>query len=401
MKQQRPKTVTYLENVHSQMDQIVEKLGEEKEHIKSLDKQLESYQSKIISLQREHRPVNERENKKAIDNTLRIIEKRTNQGIDKLNSLNTESETLRKRIDEMRQERVVYDGIYKKLEKELHLKTRDMSRVIEEGRRAIVARDRIKDEVQNLRQVYEEEMKEYEKDRNELFRLQECNKTERQSRKFRTHPQSKKLDKAKRLDSDSDNLSSPENVGSISCAGLRQNSLLKYLESPKDIAAAIVKATGVTCIDEVVRILSESTNKTFSLFQYCSDINADIEELEIKLEGIREQIELEKRNQRHTPHKRKIDFLQEQKSALLEKTTRCRTRIVQSRKAIDQMKTAIKSMFDTVGCEVMEGKEIFANGFSNSNVLQCIGLIEQVRKKFICCKLFDQQTFITFYYFSK
>ena len=101
------------------MNDLIVKMEEEKRRIQSLDKQLEGCRSKMVNLQHTHRPANEQEDKRAIESTLRIIEKRTNQGIDKLNYIVDGNETLRKGIDELRQERVVYDGIYKKLENEL------------------------------------------------------------------------------------------------------------------------------------------------------------------------------------------------------------------------------------------------------------------------------------------
>lgn len=81
----------------------------------------------------------------------------------------------------MRQERVVFDGIYKKLERELHEKKKEMSAIIEDSNNAYQERDKAQGELKVLKDRAETDKAEFERDWKELGQLIE------QDRKAREH----------------------------------------------------------------------------------------------------------------------------------------------------------------------------------------------------------------------
>ena len=53
------------------------------------------------------------------------------------------AEVLREEIDNLRRERVAFDNVYKKMEKELHEKKKEMANIIEISNIAYEARDQV------------------------------------------------------------------------------------------------------------------------------------------------------------------------------------------------------------------------------------------------------------------
>ena len=73
-----------------------------------------------------------------------------------LNTKISHNRELRQKIDEMRQERCRLDVIYTKLERDVQYQTDQMSMVLEEGKKAIKARDNAIGELEALNKQLEE-----------------------------------------------------------------------------------------------------------------------------------------------------------------------------------------------------------------------------------------------------
>ena len=63
-----------------------------------------------------------RENQLMVQKQIRILENRLDKALVKFNEALAHNKNLREEIDNLRRERVVFDNIYRKLEKELHEK---------------------------------------------------------------------------------------------------------------------------------------------------------------------------------------------------------------------------------------------------------------------------------------
>ena len=72
-----------------------------------------------------------RENQAMVQKQIKILENRLDQALVKFNQALAKNKALREQIDDLRRERVVFDTIYRKLERELHEKKKQMANVIE------------------------------------------------------------------------------------------------------------------------------------------------------------------------------------------------------------------------------------------------------------------------------
>ena len=82
-----------------------------------------------------------RENNQMVAKQVKILENRLDQALVKFNQSLAQNKKLREDIDDLRRERVVFDSIYRKLEKELGEKKRQMANVIEISNNAYEHRD--------------------------------------------------------------------------------------------------------------------------------------------------------------------------------------------------------------------------------------------------------------------
>ena len=84
---------------------------------------------------------------------IRILENRLDKALVKFNEALAHNKKLRENIDNLRRERVVFDNIYRKLEKELHEKKKQMANIIELSNRAYEQRDSAQIEIAAIQQA--------------------------------------------------------------------------------------------------------------------------------------------------------------------------------------------------------------------------------------------------------
>jgi hypothetical protein len=130
--------------------------------VENLKKRLQAVNEKIIQhelkeLEEQHKvgcDGLERESK--IETEKQIYIDRLNKKLVALNTKISQNRELRRKIDEMRQERCRHDVIYTKLERDVQCQTKQMSRVLEEGKKAMKGRDKAIGELEALNKQLEE-----------------------------------------------------------------------------------------------------------------------------------------------------------------------------------------------------------------------------------------------------
>ena len=106
--------------LQDEADLYTRKIELERRRIAELDRQSGIMQAKILEQRKQLGGVNAaRENNSQVAKQIKILENRLDKAIVKFNEALAYNKHLRETIDNLRRERVVFDGIYKKLEKEL------------------------------------------------------------------------------------------------------------------------------------------------------------------------------------------------------------------------------------------------------------------------------------------
>merc|ERR1712072_1038745 len=86
------------------------------------------------------------------------MEKKLDKALQKFNEALAQNKTLRGYIDSLHKERVVFDGIYKKLEYDLHKKKKEMAAIIEDSKNAQRRADRSQRSLDKLKQGMDDEI---------------------------------------------------------------------------------------------------------------------------------------------------------------------------------------------------------------------------------------------------
>jgi chromosome segregation ATPase len=111
------------------------------EAITQLDKESEEVHKSMASQRQRMGGVNAALiNSQAIDKQIRVLENRLDQALVKYNRALATNKRLRATIDNLRRERLVFDTVYTKFEKELSDQKKAMAEIIESSNSAYEAR---------------------------------------------------------------------------------------------------------------------------------------------------------------------------------------------------------------------------------------------------------------------
>jgi hypothetical protein len=139
------------------------KIAIQEKNIGEINKQIKLMQEKILIQRKKMGGVNAaRENQLMVQKQIRILENRLDKALVKFNEALAHNKNLREEIDNLRRERVVFDNIYRKLEKELHEKKKQMANIIEISNQAYEARDQAQMEIAAIQQADAKETQEYD-----------------------------------------------------------------------------------------------------------------------------------------------------------------------------------------------------------------------------------------------
>lgn len=358
----------------------MKKIELERRKIEELDKSIAKYQDQILEQKARVGGVNAAQvNNQLIQKQIKVLEHRLDKSLMKFNETLCQNKALRTKIDEYRRERVVFDVIYKKLERELHEKKKEMAAIIEDSKNAYQARDKSQTEMQTLQQHADKERAEFESDFKELgdlIKQQQAMLEQIRLKQFERTTEEKtstSLTLEERSNEHRDGLlggSKDKNVP------LSQEKIHSYEES----LMKIQEATGIYDINEIVTRFLEAEEQNFSLFNYVNDINSEIERLEHSISDMRHQIEKYRGQGMSTDTQRKktLRDLEEKLVRTDKKAEEYDARYQQAVRTITQLKNGIQSIFTRIGAATTSVDEMLGNqGVTESNMMQYLGIIEQ------------------------
>ena len=360
----------------------MKKIESERRKIEELDRNIAKYQEKILEQKSRLGGVNSTHvNNHLITKQIRVLENRLDKSLLRFNETLAHNKELRQRIDEYRRERVVFDVIYKKLERELHEKKKEMAAIIEDSKNAYQSRDKSQAEMQKLQSQADKEREEFEREFKDLGDLI------KQQQAMLEQLRLKQLERAKEesvaiyssMDEGAGDHSSP--IGNW--ANTKDKSVplsQEKIHSYEEALQKIQESTGIYNINEIVTRFLEAEEQNFSLFNYVNDINSEIERLEHSISDMRNQIE-KYRGQgmsTDTQKKKTLRDLEEKLARTDKKAEEYDMRYQLAVRTIQSLKNGIQSIFTRIGAGTNAVDEMLGNqGVTESNMMQYLGIIEQ------------------------
>lgn len=138
---------------------------------KQLENEIRQAQSDMIDRKREQnvktgiaRPESGQVSQVVIDKQIRVLESRLDKSNNNFNSALAKNKEMRADIDSLRKEKLVFETLYNRMEKNLSSKRKNMAEIIEVANSAYEERDRTQEKLAGLITQGEKESQEFERE---------------------------------------------------------------------------------------------------------------------------------------------------------------------------------------------------------------------------------------------
>ena len=336
-------------------------------------------EKRVASLRQRMGGVNAaRENQMMVHKQIRILENRLDKALVKFNEALAHNKSLRENIDNLRRERVVFDNIYRKLERELHEKKKKMANIIELSNQAYEARDQAQMEIAAIQQADAKETQEYDEQMQALGRKIEEDK-KRKDMLLRENASG--ANGAMSMD-DEANLKKKVTKGVWSIAKDKANvaASMDKVQSYEEAFNKIKAATGISDIQELVNTFIANEDQNFSLFNYVNEQNNEIEKLEEQMQNLHEEERkyAQESGEDVNQHKKLLNELAQRLKSTEVSAERFEMKYQDALKTINSLKIGIQSIFNKIGCNSSAMSEMLADSMvTEANMMQYLGMIEQ------------------------
>jgi len=318
-------------------------------------------------------------NTMAIAKQIRILEDRLNAGLQKFNIAIAANKKLRDEIDTLRRERAVFDDIYRKLENELQQKKKEMANIIEQANAAYEARDSAQAQMAALKQQADKEHAEFEKEWTELGRLIENDKKMKEFMRQRHRQQ----EGEQRGDLSQEQEEKMKKKVTSSAWGIAKdkatiNSHIEKIQSYEEAFAKIQAATGISDVDELVQNFIDGEDQNFTVFNFTTGQNDEIEKLEQQIQEYKTELEQLRsaggKGEDAQSKQKVMASLEEKWNNLDKKAEHYELKYQQTVKTVTSVRAGVQSIFNRLGCIPPEGGG--SGTVTESNTMQYLGLIE-------------------------
>ena len=264
----------------------------------------------------------------------------------------------------------MFDNIYKKLEKELHEKKRQMANVIELSNMTYEQRDNCQMEITAIDQANRKEQEDFEEQMIELGRMLE------QDFKLQSSKSAPTLKTKNSLNSSGGKGDKMNRKEALTKLQQEAQSSIERVQNFEEAFNKITAATGIKDIEELVKTFIKNEDQNFSLFNYVNEQTNEIEKLEETVLNLRKEESkyMQLDGDEASNHKTKLKELEkklQQSETMAEKyEQKCNT----SQTTIESLKKGIKTMFEKIACksEMLQDASV-----TEANMLQFLGIIEQ------------------------
>lgn len=341
---------------------------EEVKRIAQLDSEVAKLEEEITKQRRTEGATTEEMSERGIQKKIRVKENRLDKAMVKFNQQLAVNAYLRQEIDHLRQERAVFDGLFKKLTKELSDIKSQMDEVISEAARAYEERDEAQTKMIALKERSEKDMAQHEVEMKDLQRIINHDNKLKQFLVFKAHDRAdfKEEEEAKKNRNARDKDTDAE-----------REQISEYEEAFN----RITEATGKEDIGVIVNDFIDQEDENFALFNYVNEMNEEVEGLheEIRLTKVdMEKFEAEDIRMMES-NKFILADIEARKVRTIEETESAQRNIAVINGVLEQLRSGVKSLFDSISCDPstinsMLGSE---NAVTDKNILNYMGIVEQ------------------------
>ncbi|OWZ24018.1 Outer Dynein Arm Docking Complex [Phytophthora megakarya] len=341
--------------LQDQIDNYNRKNVGETKRLETLTQQIQVMRHKVLHQKKHMGGVNAaRENQQMVSKQIRILENRLDKSLVKFNEALAQNKVLREEIDNLRRERVVFDTIYRKLEREHGDKKRQMAQTIELSNQAYEQRDVAQLELRNLQDenspAYAGNMSAEEE--NELKR---------------------KVQKG---------------TWGVAKEKVHVQVSIERVQNFEEAFLKIKAATRIDDLEQLVTSFIKKEDQNFSLFNYVNEQSNEIEKLEEWIAALRDEERRYTGNGDGTngaadddgagQHKQLLRDLEARLALTEQAAEKCEARCAEAQKTVNAVKRAIQNLFTKIGCNAQAMVEMLGDSVvTEANMMAYLGVIEQ------------------------
>jgi chromosome segregation ATPase len=371
-----------IQKLHDQGDLYANTIEYERGNIQNMEEQIQIMKQKVLHQRRAMGGINaSKDNHFMIQKQIRILENRLDKGLIKFNEAISHNKTLRDTIDDLRRERVVFENIYKKMERELQDRKQQMAEIIELSNQSYEQRDTYQMEVAAIEQANRKEQEEFEEQMIELGRMLE-NELKLPSGRSPTATFGRRTGDTMNSDDTGFKPGTAKSGFGTGTGGGSDGISFERIQNFEEAFSKIKAATGITDIEELVRTFIKNEDHNFSLFNYVNEQNNEIEKYDEQIQVLREEERkfAQESGEDVHQHKQILKELESKLQSTEAMAEKYEMKCQDLQRTIESLKRGIKGIYEKFDMD----EEGFGDPLvTESNMAHYLGLIEQKTNQFI------------------
>ncbi|XP_051495276.1 coiled-coil domain-containing protein 63-like [Apus apus] len=351
---------SYHANARQQMLSQEERKG----LLAQLDKEILELEEKIVKQNQKVAKIKQSHNVKQLEKEAERLEKRLQTATVLLNTTLTEKKQLKGEIQSLRVRKAVLDNISLRLHQKLNEQTQKMTTTLEQSTGAYDQRMETLAEMSALE----------EKHRKEHVRLLKRQRVFESMKSLRSFMETKRRDRSQ-LEKEA------QKRRAFKAAQQERLSRGESWESREAVHRYLLELSENGNIEEELNRCVEKLEKEFSCLSYSTELNENVEKLQLRIEALQEEIAAITREQ-DTAKSSSLQVLQELEASLKETTEEanmCEQQCNMSSKVLGQLKSRLEVLLQETRRDCpMILLELGGTGeVTDENLLQCFGLLEK------------------------
>ncbi|XP_058848924.1 coiled-coil domain-containing protein 114 [Acipenser ruthenus] len=361
-------------------DDLEEQLGWERQGLRQLDQEIRCWERRLQEQRRETGGCQEGQQQQQQLQTLRTkrtLENRLDRALTRFSTQLVKNGQLREELETLRVERVRFEQLHRKLERELQATRKEIGAVIDVSTAAYESRVEAQSKAVLLKDKAEKDVAQHSSEMKELERVID------QDRKLKEFMGIKSQERALEEEAMEANKTQECEEHERRKRDLREDSMETY----EAAFSQIRERTGEQDLGVLVSKFIEVEDKNFALFNYVSEQNNEIQRVQGDIDEILQEVALFRAQglRLEGQHRAVLRDMELRQDETARQAQDYEQRGSEASKILDQLKTGVFSLFSKIDCDctVIEETLGATTGIRDTNIMTYLGLVEQKTNKLL------------------
>ncbi|KAG9260237.1 coiled-coil domain-containing protein 114 [Astyanax mexicanus] len=381
-KQSDSRDVQQLRTLLSQRDQLDEQLERERTEQAELEQEIQALERKHKELIKEEVSTNNSKKSlpRQIQKTSRTLEYKLDRALVRFNEQLTRNRQLREELETLHVERVRFQQLHGRLDKELQEIRQEIGDVISRSTAAYDARVEAQAKMTMIKDKAVKDLAQYNAEVKELERVIAHERCLKEFMNTKSNERSS-LEDTQDLSRRQEMKEQP-----------RTDSQQETLETLEEVFQKIQKVTNEEDLESLVTRFIQVEDKNFALFNYVNEQNTQVEALRDQINQTKEEMERFHMEglQQELEHQAALKEIEEQRREAEAHAVDNETQANEISEILDQIKTGVSTVLKTINFDqsMVEYLPGSSSGIRNNNIMTYLSLVEQKTNEMLTIQAF-------------